>query len=212
MKLKKRKELITRVDYSETIVHSRIDHFEADLIGGNIIIQSGPEGQASISVQWKEEEKVCSFGIFWIDGNTIRLKSKSFRSFIGQKHPYIIEVTLPRATTVTVKMMAGVLYLENIHADVTASLKAGEILGNVSGKNNIISLWAGDVQLSFDTIERNSHITVTCSLGDVRLHFPSGTLTDTNSEYRYNGSIENTKGAHISAHSTFGGVAVEEEI
>ncbi len=209
MKFQKRKEKITRVDYSETIVDSHISRFEADLIGGNVIIKSGPEGQASISVQWKEAETVCSFGTFFVDGDTVRLQSKSFRSFIGQKHPYIIEVTLPVKTTVIVKMMAGVLYLEHHAGDVTASLKAGEIIGNCAGKKINIKLWAGDIKLACEKITYDSDITVKCTLGDVQLRFPPKILVYPFQKSK-NVTIATTVGARIVVKVTLGDVQISE--
>lgn len=208
MKSQKRKEKITRVDLSETIVDSQFTRFEADLIGGNVIIKSGPEGQASLRVQWRED-KIGMFGSFLLDGDTVRLQSKGFRSFIGQKHPYIIEVTLPIQTAVTVKMMAGVLYLDDLAGDVTASLKAGEIAGNLSGKNLNIKLWAGDIKVALERVTGDSDITVKCSLGDVQLHFPQGILVHPIEESK-NGNIATTVGARIIAKATLGGVRIEE--
>lgn len=207
MKFKKRKEEITRVDYSETIVDRNFTRFEADLIGGNVIIQEGPMGKASVRVQWKEDEDFSSFGRFWIEGNTIRLKSKSFRSFIGQKDPYIIEVTLPPATCVTIKMMAGVLYLQDLSGDITAHLKAGEIIGNLSGKYVAATVWAGDIQLVFDDITSASHINIKCMLGDVELQFPQGVIVDLNS---YDEEIHTTVGAHVRVKTFCGGYHIEE--
>ena len=206
MNISKQKELIKRVDFSAEL-HGSFDHFDAHLIGGNLIILSGPQEHASIRVQWKENEH-RSLPKFFIEHNRLKLESKSLKAFIGQKNAYVIEVTLPKETNITIKMFAGVIYLEDVTGNLNVSLKAGEISGYLSGKNIKANIWAGDIKFNFHDLSKDSKINLTCSLGDIILHFPEGTLLNLQSGKTKVAKIENVYNAEITAKTTLGDVSI----
>ena len=109
---------------------------------------------------------------FFIEDNVLKLESKNWKFFGNQKNAYIIEITLPENTNINVKMFAGVIYLGNLIGDIDIQLKAGNILGNVSSKNVTAKIWAGDINLEFASITKDSKLDLKCSLGDIKLKLP----------------------------------------
>ena len=175
----KNKDLIKRIDFSKEIIDSEFNKFEADVIGGNLFILAGPQNKASIRLQWKEGAQHL-LPKFFIEDNVLKLESKQWKVFGNQKNAYIIEITLPENTNINVKMFAGVIYLGNLTGDIDLQLKAGEILGNVSSKNVTAKLWAGDINLEFASIDKDSKIDLKCSLGDIKLKLPRNIVPDAN--------------------------------
>ena len=220
------KDFISRVDFEKEIKVTA-KFFEAKLVGGNLKLIAGSPGSVKIKLQWQENAEGL-LPNFYLDGDTIRLESKGFKAFKGQKNIYIAEVTLPPEIYVKAKMFAGVIFIDGLTGPIDASLKFGEIIGVTSSKIvnfNVIAgsikvhhltgnarakVKMGDVELLFDRVSKGNKIDLYCFMGDIKMSFPVGVIVSTDRKVK-NGIIPNNIGADIRASVTVGDNVIDNQ-
>ena len=159
------KDFISRVDFEKEIKVTN-GSFEAILVAGNLKLLVGSPGTVKIRIQWKENAEVL-LPNFYIDDDTVRLESKGFKSFIGQKNIYIAEVTLPPDIYVKAKMFAGVIYIDGHTGLIDASIKFEEIIGVSTSKMVNFNVIAGSIKVHH--LKGNARANV--KMGDIELLF-----------------------------------------
>lgn len=205
-------DFIKRVDFEKQI-NDPFDTLDIDIIGGNLILLAGTESNASLRMQWNQNDPQ-TMPSFHLKDQTIQIKEpKKITTYLRQRNAFVIELKVPAKTNLNIKMLAGTILIDGISGNIQATLKAGSIEGNSPTHQANIKVGAGniklhhvlgsitarvkmgDVEISSDDISKNDKLELSSFMGDVKLKLPQGLLQSAPQTTK--GEIENTVGAYI---------------
>lgn len=104
-----------------------------------------------------------------------------------------LDITLPKRMLVDLKIGVGNVTLDNLEGDLSATLTAGNLKGNLSSSKAKLDLSYGNADLQWNKISKEGSFQFSSSMSAMTLRFPQGAVINPNGIQEGQGSSVNNK-------------------